>query len=136
MPKKVATFLLYWMPVIAYGGFIFYLSSRPAPEFLPSFNASDKLYHTAAYVVMCMLWRWAFQPYRSFNYHGKAWAWAIGLTILYGISDEIHQSFIPSREADVLDVLSDALGAFLAPLPYYFLKEKIFLFLKPSPQKQ
>lgn len=135
MRKKVETFLLYWMPVIAYGGFIFYLSSRSAPEFLPSFNASDKLYHILAFTVMSMLWRWAFQPYHGLNRHGKAWALAIGLTILYGVIDEVHQSFIPSRSADIFDVLSDTIGAFLAPLPYNLLKEKILLFLKPSLSK-
>jgi VanZ family protein len=30
---------------------------------------------------------------------------------LYGISDEIHQSFVPFRDAEVADVIADILGA-------------------------
>ena len=31
---------------------------------------------------------------------------------LYGISDEIHQSFVPFRQAEVADVIADTIGAF------------------------
>ncbi len=33
--------------------------------------------------------------------------------ILYAISDEVHQLFVPGRGAQVSDVLIDSLGAFL-----------------------
>ena len=45
------------------------------------------------------------------------WArsYALGFAILtaaaYGVSDEIHQAFIPSRESSGWDVLADAVGA-------------------------
>jgi len=35
---------------------------------------------------------------------------AATLAVLYGISDEVHQSFVPTREATVFDVAVDALG--------------------------
>jgi VanZ family protein len=38
------------------------------------------------------------------------------LVILYAASDEFHQSFVPSREASVLDVLIDTAGSVLALL--------------------
>jgi len=37
---------------------------------------------------------------------------------LYGISDEIHQSFVPFREAEVADVIADMLGAASGVLLY------------------
>ncbi len=37
----------------------------------------------------------------------KAW----GITVLYAISDEVHQSFVPSRVGSPMDVLIDAFGA-------------------------
>ena len=36
---------------------------------------------------------------------------AVGLTVLYGLSDEIHQRFVPGRVADVRDLMADTIGA-------------------------
>jgi len=42
----------------------------------------------------------------------------------YGISDEIHQSFVPCRSADVMDVLADMVGSGMGVLGYSMLMEK------------
>ena len=39
---------------------------------------------------------------------------AVVVATLYGISDEIHQYFVPPRQVEVRDILADALGASLA----------------------
>lgn len=41
----------------------------------------------------------------------KAFAIALGICILYAISDEVHQLFVPGRGAQVKDVLIDSAGA-------------------------
>ena len=39
-------------------------------------------------------------------------AWlALLLAIAYGITDEVHQHFVPGRHMDPLDLLTDAVGA-------------------------
>ncbi|MGH8657315.1 MAG: VanZ family protein [Gammaproteobacteria bacterium] len=38
------------------------------------------------------------------------------VTILYGISDEFHQSFVPGRQPSWYDVLADGLGGLLGVL--------------------
>ncbi|MBU4202303.1 MAG: VanZ family protein [Candidatus Altiarchaeota archaeon] len=38
---------------------------------------------------------------------------AISISILYGISDEIHQFFVPGRYCDVIDVLANSVGSFI-----------------------
>jgi VanZ family protein len=38
-------------------------------------------------------------------------ATALLISIAYGISDEVHQAFVPGRVADAYDVLADAFGA-------------------------
>jgi VanZ family protein len=44
-------------------------------------------------------------------------AW--GLCILYAITDEYHQSFVPGRSPRGMDVGIDALGAVLGLLPAF-----------------
>ena len=40
---------------------------------------------------------------------------------LYGISDEIHQSFVPFREAEVADAIADMIGALSGVCLYHLL---------------
>jgi VanZ family protein len=38
-------------------------------------------------------------------------ALAAAITIVYGVTDEFHQSFVPGRSADAYDLAADAAGA-------------------------
>ena len=40
------------------------------------------------------------------------------LSSLYGMSDEIHQYFVPYRDADLMDVLADMLGGLMGVYIY------------------
>ena len=46
----------------------------------------------------------------SFGSFARAWA----ITAGYGITDEVHQWFVPGRFASVADWIADALGAAVA----------------------
>jgi VanZ family protein len=39
---------------------------------------------------------------------------AFAIAVVYGASDEWHQSFVPTRQADMRDLQADASGAFVA----------------------
>ena len=74
---------------------------------------TDKLLHAAAYAVLGVLCLRAC--------HGGLEALAPGPTLGgyllaagYGLFDELHQSWVPGRDASVLDWLADAVGAGLA----------------------
>ena len=114
-----------WIPPIAYGGFIFYLSSKPIPIDLPPIAYFDKVSHLGAYAVLCALILRAMRLSRPDGSPRSAAVIATALTILYGISDEIHQSFIPDRYAEVLDAVSDAIGAIGTAGVYLFVRTKI-----------
>ncbi|MDY0378561.1 MAG: VanZ family protein, partial [Desulfobacterales bacterium] len=38
-------------------------------------------------------------------------ALSVAASVLFGISDEFHQSFVPSRTADIRDLVFDFLGS-------------------------
>jgi len=50
---------------------------------------------------------------------------SVVLSSLYGVSDEIHQYFVPFREADLLDVLADTLGSIMGVYIYQAIAGKI-----------
>ena len=103
----------YWFPAVAYAVAIFVQSSFPVTDALPVFDFSDKLFHCLGYGLMGMLLFRAFfksTPHWSLK---KRWMVSAALAALYGASDEIHQSFVPSRSADWMDFAADAMGGAL-----------------------
>ena len=111
----MTTFLRHWGPVCGYAGLIFYLSAQPHPETHVPFVTyfSDKFLHAVEYAVFGAL------CYRAIRGSGNA-VWrqhaipaAILLASVYGMSDEVHQAFVPFRDSNWLDWLADTVGAAL-----------------------
>jgi VanZ family protein len=44
---------------------------------------------------------------------------AIAIAAAYGVSDEFHQSFVPKRSVEALDVVADTVGASVAAFALY-----------------
>jgi VanZ family protein len=102
--------LCMWLPVGVWMALIFYLSSQPdLPH--PESGWADLLFSSGAHLfmfgVLAVLW------VRALGERSGGWLIALILTLLYALSDEFHQSFVPGRHADPLDVVCDALGAAL-----------------------
>jgi VanZ family protein len=110
---------IYWLLSLLYMGLIFYLSSYPEPTEVPSLPYFDKAAHVVEYGILASLIYLALRDLKVSSRYLLAVAFAIAF--MYGVSDEIHQYFVPSRDADVLDVVADGIGAlcFLFPLRYY-----------------
>lgn len=112
----VVTFVRYWGPVCGYAGLIFYLSSQSHPDQdLPSFLDlfSDKVLHAVEYAVLGGLCYRAFHWGTNESWRHGAVPLAILLASLYGISDEVHQAFVPLRDSSWHDWLADTVGATL-----------------------
>ncbi len=105
--------LVPFLPSLAYAGLIFALSAQSDPlRFLPpDVLLQDKLLHAIEYSALGALLVPALQL--AGRSPGAALVLAAGLASLYGASDEIHQSFVPGRNADVLDWVADTLGGAL-----------------------
>jgi len=89
---------------------IFYLSSLPDPGGPPG-GISDKTAHFLIYGALGAAMMRALAGGRGSGLALSTILAAIVLTALYGVSDEIHQYFVPPRTPDILDVAADATGA-------------------------
>ena len=121
MPTKSKRFLLYWLPLILYCLLIFIQSANPSPEQIPSFRFADKLLHFTAYAFMGVLFYRAYQTLKLKDNLRMLMLLSAVSASLYGISDEIHQYFVPFRQAEVADVIADTIGAFSGVYLYQLL---------------
>ena len=89
---------------------IFYLSAQQSVG--PSQTLLRDAGHFSQYALLALLWAWALAPALG----RRALVAAAAISMAYAVSDEIHQSFVPGRDADPLDVLIDWCGIALALL--------------------
>ena len=134
MERSASTrFLVYWGPVVGYAGLIFYLSAQSHPEDqLPLFlfeDVSDKVLHAMEYAILALVcyraFRWGAGPLVA----RQALVLAIVAASVFGITDELHQFFVPFRESSWQDWLADTIGAVIGALSWQF-----FLGVGPHPR--
>ena len=102
-------FLSLWAPVLVQMAIIFGASSVSDPG-LPG-GMSDRSGHFIGYALLAVLVLRALAGGRLAGITWRAALLAILCATVYGVSDEIHQRFVPRRTPDVADVVADALGA-------------------------
>ena len=132
--------LWYWGPVVIWMAVIFAGSSHPNVNIVADRTQDDpnvnvvvrkiqgelaksnfmieknfiikKLAHMAEYVLLgFLLFRALFKGKRNSFASRYAWLWALMGAIFYGVSDEVHQMFVPTRTAYIEDIFINALGA-------------------------
>jgi hypothetical protein len=102
------------IPALAWMGLIFSLSARSTLPQTPGLTADAQAVagHFGAYGVLAILLWWALGM--ADLPPGRRLALAFAGAMAYGVSDEFHQSFVPGRDASVLDLAVDAMGAAIA----------------------
>ena len=108
--------LRYWFPVWFFCIIIFIQSQFPASKHVPDFEFSDKLLHAGAYAVLSILFFRALRAAKKRRKTAVILLLSIIFTTLYGVSDELHQHFVPSRTADVMDIAADFIGSIAGAL--------------------
>jgi ABC-type Fe3+ transport system permease subunit len=108
---------LRWGAAALWMGVIYYFSDQSSFALLdhvwqPSLLSISA--HFAEYAILAALLWYALRSTPALA--GRAAPLAFTLAVLYAISDEFHQSFVPGRHPDVRDVLVDAAGALVAVL--------------------
>ncbi len=123
----------FWLPPIGYMAAIFVVSSLPNPQI--GGETPDYILHGLEYFLLALLLIRLFLVRQSLldkkskgNFTNWQQACLLGVIIAigYGVTDEIHQYFVPGRHCSLSDVFSDTVGAILAygvaSLDYFFLK--------------
>lgn len=142
-------FLKYWLPILLWAMIIFTASSDQhsaehssriigplvrwlLPQ-LPDATVNEivtavrKCAHLVEYAVLaCLLWRVVRKPVRN---DPHPWRWSEAVTVwvcvaLVATSDEIHQAFVPTRQASPWDVLIDVSGGVLGLLALWFIRRR------------
>jgi VanZ family protein len=116
--------LVAWVPPVAYMGIIFAVSSIAIEVPLFTFPLRDKVVHTLEYGLLGLLIaRAAFitWPDRATI---RIVAFAALIATTFGVSDEIHQSFVPGRSAELLDAVADFVGASLGATTWALVRRR------------
>ena len=117
-------FVRYHLPVYIWAVIIFIGSSisLAAPDIAG--KLSDKVCHIAEYMVFGFLLARSFGNLIRPSLKEKNLVWAVMAGSLYGISDEVHQIFVPTRSFEALDIISDVLGSLSGALLFLLLTRK------------
>lgn len=106
-------FLKYWLPLIVYCFFIYILSEKGGKITLPPLPFVDKILHILLYSILGFLYSRA----HNFQWNKFTFLATVLFAVLYGISDELHQYFVPQRNSSIMDVVADGLGGMFG---YFF----------------
>jgi VanZ family protein len=100
---------------------IFIGSSIPGQS-LPDFSifSVDKLLHAGVYAVLAWFGLFSLKTINPDLSVRKFYFFIFLIHGIYGISDELHQLFVPNRSCDVFDVLADLIGIALAMGLYHW----------------
>ncbi|MCA9409023.1 MAG: VanZ family protein [Candidatus Omnitrophica bacterium] len=85
----------------------------------------DKIYHFIEYMPF------GFLVYRAIyctkvNPNGKQiLTLSLLISFCYGLSDEIHQYFVPGRTCSGIDLLADTIGGFIGAFIYFYWNKSV-----------
>lgn len=101
---------------------IFIASSISFEEGPSLFPNMDKLVHFVEFGVLGMLYFIAINKTSRITSKSLLFLISVLLTGLYGLSDEVHQLFVPFREFSLYDILADLVGGSFFCGMYLFYK--------------
>lgn len=104
--------MLYSLLPFAWMAFIYYLSALEDPFKTTgfTFEINDKVMHFIFYGVLGGL---VWNALRFFYTNKGLIFYTTLICAIYGLTDEIHQLFVPRRSFDLLDLTADIMGAII-----------------------
>lgn len=132
--SKLKVFAKYWLPVVLWATLIFSVSGdqksmqhssrliEPLVRWLiPDISAEAvrttvlvvrKGAHVTEFAIFALLLWWAFRGSSGKAGWSRQTAWRAGaIAVLFAVTDEWHQMYVPGRQGSAWDVLIDSIGA-------------------------
>lgn len=123
--RAIKRFLWFWLPPLAWMGTLFYLSAQPDIPCPPG-PLLQKLYerggHALGYAILAWLYLRALR--RTIHNGVVLRLVSAGLAVIYALSDEYHQTFVPGRSGELADLLADGMGICGAMLLSWWLERR------------
>ena len=102
----------YWLATGLYCAGLFWLSSDSTPIIpMALFPYQDKVAHAVLYAGLAAVVSIGMRRSRQPKAPTAQFWTPLLCACVYGVSDEIHQIFVPNRVFDLWDIAADALGA-------------------------
>jgi VanZ family protein len=115
----------YWSPAVIYACVIFYVSALSQVSTSLSGWNFDKLLHLIEYIPFGILIVFGMTFGSSVNSKKKSAIFSLVLLILYALSDEIHQSFVPGRDANAFDLMADIAGGSIGIFMFFVFRNNL-----------
>ena len=110
--------IISWLPAFMWMGLIYWLSSfhKLQATDVPWVNfITRKAAHMAEYTVLAVLFFRGIKNTTNFSLTKSLWL-AFIFTVMYALTDEVHQRFVSGRTGKFYDVSIDAFGALIGVL--------------------
>lgn len=108
--RRTQAVVFSWLTAGCYAAFIFSLSAIPAQHFPDSaLTGLDKAAHLLEYIPLGLLLMRALAFTRRTS-RIQSLLITVFVIMLYALTDEFHQSFVPGRTSDWMDGLMDVAG--------------------------
>lgn len=118
--------IFFFLPAILFYALIFFMSSRSLRVEV-GFQLFDKVIHILVFAVLALLLSFGFFKTLKSFLPIKVFLVLLGGVFL-GILDEVHQSFVPQREFETMDILADGVGIVIGLGIYVLLYRKFEIF--------
>ncbi len=110
--------LYYRLPVVIVCIAIFWQSALPSLLEEQLFPYSDKVFHAVTYAVLAFLIARNLKKEKPLWRLRQLWIASVVLAGLYGVSDEFHQFFVPSRVCSLWDMVANIIGSLMGSIIY------------------
>lgn len=87
--------------------------------------SADKLIHSAVFGILAFFSSRAFAHYGQVWQRSRRWAvtWSLVFCLVYALSDEFHQMYVPNRQASAFDLMADAIGIIMIHSYVWFIRK-------------